>query len=117
MDKMFAQKNNCNEFNFFEYEHPSLPKDHATDFSDGDSTSHAVTMYFRRIGLHALLSRKDEVKIAKTIEAAEHDILRALLQTSIAVKYIVDLSKMIKTGKMQAKRVSRVLRIRNSCSD
>ena len=117
MDKMFAQKNNCNEFNFVECEHPSLPKDHATDFPDGDSTSRAVTMYFRRIGLHALLSRKDEVKIAKTIEAAEHEILRTLLQTSIAVKHIVDLGKMIKTGKIQAKRVSRVLRIRNSGSD
>ena len=54
-------------------------------------------MYFRGIGLHALLSRKDEVKIAKRIEAGEHEILRALLQTPIAVQHIVDLGKKINT--------------------
>jgi RNA polymerase sigma factor (sigma-70 family) len=73
-----------------------------------------VTTYFRRIGLHALLSRKEEVKIAKRIEAAEHDILRALLQTSIAVQHIVDLGKKIENGEIRAKRVSRALRLRDS---
>jgi len=117
MDKMFAESNNRREFNFSEHEHRTLPKDHATDIPAGDLTSHAVTMYFRRIGLHALLSRKDEVKIAKRIEAAEHEILRALLQTSIAVQHIVDLGKKIKTGEIRAKRVSRALRLRDTCTD
>jgi RNA polymerase primary sigma factor len=74
-------------------------------------------MYFRGIGLHALLSRKDEVKIAKRIEAGEHEILRALLQTSIAVQHIVDLGKKIKTGEMRAKRVLRAMRTINNCTD
>jgi RNA polymerase primary sigma factor len=117
MDKTFALKNNCKEFNFFEHKHRYLPGNHVTDFPEGDSTSQAVTMYFRRIGLHALLSRKDEVKIAKRIEAAEHEILRTLLQTSIAVQHIVDLGKKIKTGEMRAKRVLRALRNRDTCSD
>ena len=114
---MFAESNICNEINFSEHEHRSLPKDHATDIPERDLTSGAVTMYFRRIGLHALLSRKDEVKIAKRIEAAEHDILRALLQTSIAVQHIVDLGKKIKTGEIRAKRVSRALRLRDACTN
>ena len=117
MDKTVALKNNCKEFNFFEQEHRYLPGNHATDFPEGDSTSCAVTMYFRGIGLHALLSRKDEVKIAKRIEAGEHEILRALLQTSIAVQHIVDLGKKINAGEMQAKRVSRAMRTSNNCTD
>jgi RNA polymerase primary sigma factor len=117
MDKTAALKNNCKAFDFFEHGHRYLPGEHATDPPEGQAASRAVTMYFRRIGLHALLSRADEVKIAKRIEAAEHEILRELLQTSIAVKHIVGLGKMIKTGKMRAKRVSRVLRIRNTLSD
>lgn len=116
MDKMFAENKHCKEINFFEHEPRSLPKDHTTDIPEGDLTSRAVAMYFRRIGLHALLSREDEVKIAKRIEAAEHDILRALLQTSIAVQHIVDLGKKIKTGEIQAKRVSRALRNRDTCT-
>ena len=117
MDKTVALKNNCKEFNFFEQEHRYLPGNYATDFPAGDSTSCAVTMYFRAIGLHALLSRKDEVKIAKRIEAGEHEILRALLQTPIAVQHIVDLGKKINTGEMQAKRVSRAMRTSNNCTD
>ncbi len=117
MDKMFAQTNNCTEFNFLEHEHRSLPKDHATDIPEGNSTNRAVTRYFRRIGLHALLSRGDEAKIAKRIEAAEHEILRVLLQTSIAVQHIVDLGQKIKSGEIRAKRISRALRLRDTCTD
>jgi len=117
MDKMFAERKNGKKFNFFEHEPRSLPNDYATDFPEGDFTSRAVTMYFRRIGLHTLLSRKDEVKIAKRIEADEHEILRALLQTSIAVQHIVDLGKKINSGEMHAKRVSRTMRTSNDCTD
>ena len=95
MDKMFAKNNNCKKFNFVEHEHRSLPKEHATDIPEGDSTSRAVTMYFRRIGLHALLSRKDEVEIAKRIE-----------QTNKLVKPIETYAKTIEDfavhGKIQA---------------
>ena len=114
MNEMFAESNICREIHFPENERRSLPENHTTDIPEGDLRSHAVTMYFRRIGLHALLSRKDEVKIAKRIEAAEHDILRALLQTSIAVQHIVDLGKKIKAGEIRAKRVSRSLRLRDT---
>ena len=64
MDKTVALKNNCKEFNFLEQEHRHLPGNYETDFPEEDSTSSAVTMYFRTIGLHALLSRQDEVNIA-----------------------------------------------------
>ncbi len=117
MPKPFVQKNNFRESNFFEHKHRSPPGNPITDFSGGDSESQAITLYFRRIGLHALLSRKDEVEIAKRIETAEHEILRALLRTSVAVQHIVDLGKKIKAGEMRAKRVSRALRSRDTCSD
>jgi RNA polymerase primary sigma factor len=117
MEKMFAISNSCKEFNFFEPENRSLPKTHATDIPEEDSTNHAVNMYFRRIGLYALLSRQDEIKIAKRIEAAEHEILRTLLQTSIAIQHIVDLGNKVKAGEIRAKRVSRVLRNTETCSD
>jgi len=117
MDKMFAENKHCKEINFFEPEHRSLSKDHATDIPERDSGDRAVAMYFRRIGLHALLSREDEVKIAKRIEVAEHEILRALLQTSNAVQHIVDLGKKVNSGEMQAKRVSRAMRTINNCTD
>jgi len=117
MDKTVALKNDCKDFNFFEQEHRYLPGNYETDFPEEDSTSSAITMYFRTIGLHALLSRQDEVNIAKRIEAGEHEILRALLQTSIAVQHIVDLGKKINSGEIRAKRVSRAIRIGTTFAD
>lgn len=117
MEKIFAKSNSCKQFNFFESENRSLPKVQTTDIPEEDSTNHAVTMYFRRIGLYALLSRQDEIKIAKRIEAAEHEILRTLLQTSIAVQHIVDLGNKIRAGKIRAKRVSRTLRNTDTGTD
>jgi RNA polymerase primary sigma factor len=117
MEKTVALENNFKEFNFFEQEHRYLPGTYETDFSDEDSTSCAVTAYFRTIGLHALLSGEDEVKIAKRLEAGEHEILRALLQTSIAVHHIVDLGKKINSGEIRAKRVSRAIRSGTTFTD
>ena len=72
MDKTVALKNICKELNFFEQEHRYLPGNHATDPPEADSTSCAVTTYFRAIGLHALLGRQDEVNIAKMIRPPVH---------------------------------------------
>ena len=110
MDQTVALKNNFKEFDLFEQEHRYPPGNHSIEFPEEDSTSSAVTTYFRTIGLHALLSRQDEVNIAKRIEAGEHEILRSLLQTSIAVQHIVDLGKNINRGEIRAKRVSRAIR-------
>ncbi len=117
MDKMFALRNNFKEFDLFEQKHRYPPGNHSTDFPEGDKTRYAVTRYFRQIGLHALLSRQDEVNIAKRIEAGEHEILRALLQTSIAVEHISDLGKKINSGEIRAKRVSRAIRSGTTFTD
>jgi hypothetical protein len=37
-------------------------------------------MYFRRIGLHALLGRKDEVEIAKRTVKADRDFISSIAQ-------------------------------------
>jgi RNA polymerase primary sigma factor len=117
MDQTVALKSNCKEFDLFKQEHRYPPGNHSTDFPEGDTTRYAVTRYFRQIGLHALLSRQDEVEIAERIEAGEHEILRALLQTSIAVQHIADLGKKINSGEIRAKRVSRAIRTGTTFTD
>jgi len=117
MENTVAQKNKCKEFDLFEQEHQYPAANYSTDFPEEDPTSCAVTTYFRTIGLHALLNRQDEVNIAKRIEAGEHEILRALLQTSIAVQHIADLGKNINSGEIRAKRVSRAIRSGTTFND
>ena len=54
-----------------------------------------VKMYLREMGLVTLLSREGEVEIAKKIEAGEQDVLKALLETTLGVDFILELGARI----------------------
>ncbi len=68
-----------------------------------------VKMYLREMGLVTLLSREEEVEIAKKIEAGEQEVLRALLDTSTGVEYILGLAGNIEDGALRPKHVLRDL--------
>ena len=59
----------------------------AVTVSDIGSVTDPVKMYLREMGMVTLLSREGEVVIAKKIEEGEQDVLKALLETSLGVKY------------------------------
>ena len=66
-----------------------------------------LALYFREIGVFELLSREDEVELAKRIEAGEYQILRALMRTSTAVEQILKLGRQLETGQVSAQKVFR----------
>jgi RNA polymerase primary sigma factor len=67
-------------------------------------------MYLREMGLVTLLSREGEVVIAKEIEAGEQEILKALIDTTIGVKCILELGRKIENGELRPRRVLRDVR-------
>ena len=75
--------------------------------SDYGSVTDPVKMYLREMGLVTLLSREGEVEIAKKIEAGEQDVLRALLETTLGVEYILDLGRRIENQVLRPKHVLR----------
>ncbi len=75
--------------------------------SDFGTVTDPVKMYLREMGLVTLLSREGEVEIAKKIEAAEQDVLKALLETTIAVNCILELGEQIENGSIRPKHVLR----------
>jgi RNA polymerase sigma factor (sigma-70 family) len=77
----------------------------ADDFSDWIPATYPETQYFQKIGCIPLLGREDEVEIAKRIEIGEHEALRALVQTNIAVDYIINLGRKAENGKQSARRI------------
>ncbi|MBF0102195.1 MAG: RNA polymerase sigma factor RpoD [Desulfobacterales bacterium] len=82
----------------------------AEDYYSGaeyGGVSDPVKMYLREMGMVTLLSREGEIEIAKKIEAGEQNILRAMLETSIALEMILALAKKIETGKLRPKHVLR----------
>ena len=75
--------------------------------SDFGSVTDPVKMYLREMGMVTLLSREGEVVIAKKIEAGEQDVLKALLETSLGVKYILEFGDLIEMGALRPKHVLR----------
>ncbi len=82
-----------------------LERDTADDLIDPDALSDPVAQYFKRIGRFGLLAREDEVELAKRIEAGELEILRAILQSTIAADYIISLGCRIESGIQTAGRI------------
>ncbi|MEA1949108.1 MAG: RNA polymerase sigma factor RpoD [Thermodesulfobacteriota bacterium] len=81
-----------------------------TSVADYGSVTDPVKMYLREMGLVTLLSREGEVVIAKEIEAGEQEILKALIDTTIGVKCILELGRKIENGELRPKRVLRDVR-------
>jgi RNA polymerase primary sigma factor len=75
--------------------------------SDYGSVTDPVKMYLREMGMVTLLSREGEVEIAKKIEAGEQDVLKALLETTMGVDYLLDLGRRIESQTLRPKHVLR----------
>jgi RNA polymerase primary sigma factor len=74
---------------------------------DYGSVTDPVKMYLREMGMVTLLSREGEVEIAKKIEAGEQDVLKALLETTIGVEYLLNLGRRIEHLMLRPKHVLR----------
>jgi len=79
----------------------------AISVSDFGSVTDPVKMYLREMGMVTLLSREGEVEIAKKIEEGEQDVLKALLETSLGVRYILEFGDLIEKGALRPKHVLR----------
>jgi RNA polymerase primary sigma factor len=90
---------------------------HAGSPSNDSSDYQAIASYMREAGDFKLLSRDDEVQIAKRIEAGEHLIMHALLQTPTAVEHIIQLGRQLEAGALNAKRIYRALKNGKGTSD
>ena len=83
------------------------PLNKTVSVSDFGSVTDPVKMYLREMGMVTLLSREGEVQIAKKIEEGEQDVLKALLETSLGVQYILEFGDLIEKGALRPKHVLR----------
>jgi RNA polymerase primary sigma factor len=71
--------------------------------SDEDS----VRAYYRKLGRVPLLTREGEVDLAKRIEQAERDIVRALVASPVAVRELAKVGDELRAGRLRAREVTR----------
>jgi len=79
--------------------------------SDADMEFGTVTdpvkMYLREMGMVTLLSREGEIEIAKKIEVGEHEILKSMLASPLAVNALLFRGDKIEAKKMPLKQFLR----------
>ncbi|MCD6319487.1 MAG: RNA polymerase sigma factor RpoD [Candidatus Desulfofervidaceae bacterium] len=68
-----------------------------------------VKLYLKEMGSVPLLSKEEEVEIAKVIEQGEEEILDALLDSMLGVKEVLRLREFLKKGKVGIKSIVRDL--------
>jgi len=69
-------------------------------YDDLSRIADPVRMYLKEMGQVALLSREEEVEIAKRIEAAEREVFNAIMESSIGVKEILSIREKLENGKL-----------------
>jgi RNA polymerase primary sigma factor len=95
-DQASSQRKKAVQANAREYEDAS-----------GTKTSDPVRMYLRKMGSVSLLTREGEVEIAKRIEEGEKEVMRVVLESSLAMHEIQELAENLKKGKLRIREVLR----------
>ena len=70
-----------------------------------DNTNDPVRMYMREMGSASLLSREDEVELAKVIEEGILESMEAVFSVNISVKDVVNIGAQLKSGEIRVKSV------------
>ncbi|MDR1083756.1 MAG: RNA polymerase sigma factor RpoD [Deltaproteobacteria bacterium] len=68
-------------------------------------TADPVKMYLKEMGLVNLLSREDEVVIAKQIENGEKEVIRSLIRTCVGLEGVISIRKKLETDELRLKEV------------
>jgi len=73
--------------------------------SFGEDTSDPVRMYLQEMGAVSLLTREQEVEIAKQIEAGERDVRQEVLALPFMITYLLELADRIKAGEISEREL------------
>jgi len=68
-------------------------------------TGDPVKMYLREMGLVSLLSREEEVRIAKKIEKGEKRIMESLFSLPVFIREVAEIGEKLESGEVRVKTV------------
>ncbi len=80
-------------------------KEEQEDRSILRDSSDPVRMYLQEMGGVALLSREDEVVIAKSIESGELEVRKAVFALPLALQYVLNLAERLQEGEIDARQL------------
>jgi len=71
----------------------------------GEDTSDPVRMYLQEMGAVSLLTREQEVEIAKQIESGEREVREQVLALPFTISYLIELTERIKAGELSEREL------------
>jgi len=86
-------------------ERPPVAATTAAASSFAEDTSDPVRMYLQEIGAVSLLSREQEVEIAKQIEEGEKQVRENVLNHSFLINYLLEIADRIKAGDLSEREL------------
>ncbi len=78
-------------------------------------TTDPVRMYLREMGSVSLLTREEEVEIAKRIEKGKREVLRAISNCTVAIREILHLGELLENGQVRLGDVTCEVEEEESC--
>ncbi|MDR1856545.1 MAG: RNA polymerase sigma factor RpoD [Desulfovibrio sp.] len=88
---------------------PPLPAMDEKGLDDGEKAGprggDSVRTYLKEMGSVPLIDWEGEVEIARRIEAAEEDVLYALVEVPVAVEELIDVGSRLRSGSMKLREV------------
>src|SRR6185369_8589121 len=91
------------ESEWTEDEREEKPVPASTGFAE--DTSDPVRMYLQEIGAVSLLTREQEVEIAKQIEEGEYQVREHVLSHPFLIRYLLELADRIKAGELSEREL------------
>jgi RNA polymerase sigma factor (sigma-70 family) len=73
--------------------------------SEADGVTKPMARYFQNISGYMRLSPEDEIAIARSIERAELDVVRHLLESEVAVDHLIELGLQVERGQRSPRKV------------
>src|SRR5262245_24133793 len=80
------------------------PEAEETERAPGE-TADPVRMYLQEMGGVPLLTREEEVAIAKEIEAGEREVREAVFSLDLALQYMIALAERLRGGEIEARHI------------
>jgi len=80
------------------------PRAEATERGPGE-TADPVRMYLQEMGGVPLLTREEEVAIAKEIETGEREVREAVFSLDAALQHVIDLGERLRLGEIDSRHV------------
>ncbi|MDR3203166.1 MAG: hypothetical protein LBV23_00250, partial [Deltaproteobacteria bacterium] len=82
-----------------------LPSQNSRSHEDSDFFNDPVKLYLKDMGQITLLTRENEVEIAKLIESGEREVIKSIMKTRVGLESVLEIGRKLEAKELRLKDV------------